>query len=410
MSPKPGGSVEACCPGSTNPPDFDHSRELIRYSLMAPKRLYLSPPHLSGREGEYVSDVFDSNWVAPVGPHLTEFEQVITRRLGVDHALAVSSGTSAIHLALRHLELKPHDEVLCSTFTFCASANPIVYEGATPVFIDSERESWSMDPDLLEEELVDCARRGKLPRAIIVVDALGQSADFDRLKAVATGFEVPIIEDAAGALGGRHRDKSIGSSGWCSILSFNGNKIITTSGGGALCSNDTVLIENARSLATQARDPVPHYEHSQIGFNYRLSNVLAAVGLAQLEVLDQRVEAKTNILNFYRQRLGCLPGITFMPEPHFVTPNCWLSTIQIDEQLFGINCEALRLRLEKENIESRRVWKPLHQQPAFHGCRVRGGAVADELFSTGLSLPSGSAMTPEDLERVATTVESSFAG
>ena len=367
---------------------------------MPPQRIYHSPPHMSGRELEYIQDVIESNWVAPVGPHLARFEEMFCERIGVRHSLAVTTGTAALHLALCHLQLSPGDEVICSTFTFCASANPITYEQAVPVFIDSDNVGWNMDPNLLEEELVDCAARRKLPKAVIVVDILGQSADLKPIVDIASRFDIPVIEDAAEALGGRYQGRSVGKAGWCSIFSFNGNKIITTSGGGMLCSDDQSLIERSQFLATQARDPAPHYEHSTIGFNYRLSNLLAAVGIAQLEFLDQRVEQRRRIFEFYRDQLGDLPGIRMMPVAPYAEPNYWLSVIQIDKDQFGASPEDLRQALENENIEARLVWKPMHRQPVFSGCRCRGGTVADELFRTGLCLPSGNGLTDEDLQRI----------
>lgn len=367
-------------------------------------RLYLSPPHMSGRERAYIDDVFAENWIAPVGPQLQRFEQQFARQIGVAHALAVSSGTGALHLILRHLGLQPDDEVLCSTFTFCASANPIVYEHARPVFIDSDRVSWNLDPQLVEDELKDCARRGRLPRAVIAVDILGQSADLDAIEQIALRYEVPVIEDAAEALGATYKDRPVGSTSWCSIFSFNGNKIITTSGGGMVCSDDGQLVEHASFLATQARDPAPYYQHSQIGFNYRLSNVLAAVGLAQLEVLGERVAARRRIRDYYFQHLSDLDGIQFMPEAPYGRSNCWISTILVDADRFGATCDEIRLALEQRNIEARRVWKPLHAQPVFSGCRRRGGEVAEDLFQRGLCLPSGTAMTQDDLRRVVAAI------
>jgi dTDP-4-amino-4,6-dideoxygalactose transaminase len=368
------------------------------------RRLYMSPPHMSGREQPYIDQVFAENWIAPVGPQLDQFERQFAQRIGVAFGVAVASGTAALHLILRHLNLQPDDEVICSTFTFCASANPIVYEHAQPVFIDSDWASWNLDPNLLEDELTECARRGRLPRAVIAVDILGQSADMDAICQIAGRYEIPVIEDAAEALGGTYKDRPAGSSGWASFFSFNGNKIITTSGGGMICSDDGQLAENARFLATQARDPAPYYLHTQIGFNYRLSNVLAAVGLGQLEVLDDRVAARRRIRDYYAQHLGVLDGISMMPEASYGKSNCWITTILVDPERFGANCEDVRQALESQNIEARRVWLPMHAQPAFSGCRHRGGEVADEIFRRGLCLPSGSAMTDEDLKRVVQAV------
>ena len=363
-------------------------------------RIFLSPPHLSGQEQANLAEVLATNWVAPAGPQLDQLEQSVAARLQMKHAAAVSSGTAALHLVVKHLDLAPGDEVLCSTLTFCASANPIVYEGATPVFIDSDRETWNMDPNLLEEELIACARRGKLPRAIVVVDIFGQSADLDAINAIAAQYAIPVIEDAAEALGATYQGRPAGNSAWASIVSFNGNKIITSGSGGALVSNDERLIERVRFLATQARDSAPHYEHSSIGYNYRMSNVLAAIGLAQLAVLDDRVAARRSNFEFYRRQLDELPGISFMPEASYGMCNRWLTVLQIDPSQFGATHEDIRLSLQQRNIESRPVWKPLHMQPVFAHCRCRGGHVAESLFARGLCLPSGSALTEAELKKV----------
>ncbi len=371
---------------------------------MSYPRLFLSPPHMSGRERLYVDEAFASNFIAPVGPQLTRFEKEFAHYIGVEHAVGVSSGTAAIHLILRVLGVKPGDLVLCSTFTFCASANPIVYQGAEPVFMDADAATWNMDPTLLEEELAAGKRQGKLPKAIIAVDALGQCADQDALQAIATLYDVPLVQDAAESLGSTYKGKPAGSSAWSSTFSFNGNKIITTSGGGMICTNDTGLAEKCRYLATQAREPVAHYEHVTHGYNYRLSNVLAAIGIGQLEVLDQRVAARRQICAWYARELAGLPGISMMPVAAYGVPNCWLTTIRVDAAKFGATTEDIRVRLEKENIESRRVWKPLHQQPAFAGCRVRGGSVSEGIFRDGLNLPSGSAMVEADVLRVCAAV------
>lgn len=368
-------------------------------------RIYLSPPHMSDSEQDRIADVFAQNWVAPVGPHLTEFERKFAARVGVEHAAAVVSGTAALHLALRRLQLDAQSEVICSTFTFCASANPIVYEGAQPVFLDADPATWNLDPNLLEEELAECARRGRLPKAVIAVDILGQCVDYDAILAITRRYEIPLIDDAAEALGATYKGQPAGSFGWASAFSFNGNKIITTSGGGMLCSNDAELIEKARFWATQAKEPGPFYLHREVGYNYRLSNVLAAIGLAQLEVLDDRVRARERIFRHYQQRLGSLPGIRFMPQADYGRPNFWLSVIRIDPRQFGASCEDVRLALERENIESRRVWVPLHRQPVFAYCRYRGGTVADEIFADALCLPSGSALSGADLERITGCIE-----
>lgn len=369
------------------------------------QRLYMSPPHMSGREAEYVADVFASNWIAPVGPHLKKFEDMFAKRVGLNHAVALASGTSALHLALRHLKVEPGDEVICSSLTFMASANPIAYQGATPVFIDADEATWNMDPNLLEEDLKESAAKGKLPKAVIAVDLLGQSADMDAILDVTGRYDIPVIEDAAEALGGRYKDRPAGASGWVSAFSFNGNKIITTSGGGMLVSDDEEVITHARHLSTQAKDPGPFYRHSEIGFNYRLSNVCAAIGIGQLEVLDERIQRRKEINRFYKKRFEKLPGIEFMPEADFGEPNYWLTSITVDPAKFGVSCEDIRLALEDINVESRRIWVPMHLQKPFADCRMRGGAVSERLFETGLCLPSGSAMTDDDLDRVCGHVE-----
>lgn len=355
---------------------------------------------MSGREQQYIAEAFEINFIAPVGPQLVRFEEMFAAQVGVKHAVALCSGTAALHLALRHLRLEPGDEVLCSSFTFCASANPILYEQASPVFIDADWTSWNLDPNLIEEELREADKKHQLPKAIIAVDILGQSADFDTISKIAARYEIPVIEDAAEALGASYQGQPVGGATWCSAFSFNGNKIITTSGGGMLCSNDSELIENARFLATQARDPLPYYEHSTYGYNYRLSNVLAGIGLGQLEVLDKWVTARRHNFAEYKKGLNDLVGISFAPQATYGQSNCWLTTILVDPQKFGLSCEDVRLRLEAENIESRRVWKPLHEQPVFVGCRRRGGSVAEQIFATGLCLPSGSALHETDRARV----------
>ena len=365
------------------------------------ERIYLSPPHMGGEEFALVREAFASNWIAPLGPMVEGFEADFRRFLGGAHALALSSGTAALHLAMILLGVQPGDDVLCSTLTFSASANAIVYAGGTPVFVDSEPASWNMDPGLLAEELGRCRRAGRLPKAAIVVDLYGQCADYGRIEPLCRDFGVPLVEDAAEALGASALGKAAGTFGRMAAFSFNGNKIITTSGGGLLASADEALIARARFLATQARDPAPHYQHSAIGYNYRMSNSLAAVGRGQLQVLGQRVERKREIFAYYRRALGELPGIEFMPEPGWSRANRWLTVIQVDPGEFGCDREAVRLALEAENIEARPVWKPMHLQPVFARCRAVGGAVAARLFDRGLCLPSGPAPTAGDLERIA---------
>jgi dTDP-4-amino-4,6-dideoxygalactose transaminase len=367
---------------------------------MTSPRIYLSPPHMGDDERKLLLEAFDSNWIAPLGPHVDAFEKEVAAKVGAQHAAALSSGTGAIHLALRILGVERGDEVLVSSLTFCGSLNPIVYQGAVPVFIDADRTSWNMDPGLLEEELAAAAKRGRLPKAVIAVDLYGQCADYDRILEACRRYEVPVIEDAAEALGATYRGKGAGTLGAMGVFSFNGNKIITTSGGGMLVSDRKDWIERARFLATQARDPAPHYQHTQIGFNYRMSNLLAAVGRGQLRVLDDRVARRREVNAAYQRLLAGIPGIEFMPEAPYGRSNRWLTCITIDPAAFGATREDVRLHLESLNIEARPVWKPMHLQPVFQGCRARGGAVSADLFERGLCLPSGSSLTDGQVEMV----------
>ena len=375
---------------------------------MKPKPILLSTPHMSDRELEFVKEAFETNWIAPVGPHVDAFEQEFCQIVGSGHAAAVSSGTAALHLALRLVGVKPGDEVICSTLTFVATASPITYLGAKPVFIDSDRISWNMNPDLLRETLDQRARKGKLPSAVIIVHLYGQSADIDPIKDACNQYNIPLIEDAAESLGATYKGRSPGTFGPIGIFSFNGNKIITTSGGGMLVSDDPQLVEKARFLATQARDRSPHYQHSQIGYNYRLSNILAGIGRGQLRVLTERVAARRRNFEIYQQALGKLPGIEFMPEADFGKATRWLTCLTIDQAAFGANREQLRLALAEEQIEARPVWKPLHLQPVFAECEAIAGEVAEDLFARGLCLPSGSNLTTEDLERVIQAIRGFF--
>jgi pyridoxal phosphate-dependent aminotransferase EpsN len=347
-----------------------------------------------------VHEAFATHWIAPLGPHVDAFEAELAQRAGTSHAAALSSGTAALHLALHALKLQPGDEVICSSLTFSATVNPVLYERAVPVFVDSESASWNMDPRLLEAAIVERTKAGRKPRAVVLVHLYGQSADLDPIVKICADHGIPLIEDAAEALGATYKGRAPGSFGYCGIHSFNGNKIITTSGGGMLVSNDAALIERARFWATQARDPAPHYQHSEVGFNYRMSNVLAAIGRGQLRVLDQRVAARRRNCAFYQQALADLPGLTFMPEAPYGTCTRWLTCVTIDPRLAGTDREKIRLALAAENIEARPVWKPMHQQPIFAGCHVFGGGVADQLFRDGLCLPSGSNLTESDLTRV----------
>lgn len=363
-------------------------------------RVYLSPPHLGELEQRLLADAIASNWIAPLGPHVEAFEREFADAVGASHALAVSSGTAALHLAMRELGVGPGDEVLVSTLTFAASVNPIVYEGATPVFIDSEPRSWTMDPALLADAVAVRVARGRRPKAVVVVHLYGQSADMDPIRYICARHEIPLVEDAAESLGADYRGRQTGTLGTAGIYSFNGNKIITTSGGGMLVSPDAAFVAHARKLATQARDPAPHYQHSEVGYNYRLSNLLAALGRGQLRVLGDRVEARRRNFARYRAALGDLPGVAFMPEASWGRHTRWLTTLTVDREVLGVSPEQLRLALEAENIEARPVWKPMHRQPVFASCEHVGGAVADALFARGLCLPSGSSLTEAQLERV----------
>lgn len=367
-------------------------------------RIYLSPPHMAGPELGLLREAFESNWIAPLGPHVDGFEREFARVVGVGHAAALASGTAGLHLALLLLGVGADDDVLCSDLTFAATAFAVTYVGARPVFVDCDGESWNMDPGLLEETLEARAREGRLPKAVIVVDLYGQSADWDPILAVCERYGVPVIEDAAEALGATYKGRPVGGFGRFGVFSFNGNKIITTSGGGMLVSDDGEAIARARFLASQARDPAPHYEHSTIGFNYRMSNLLAAVGRGQLRVLEERVEAKRRVFSWYEELLGSVPGLEFMPEAEFGRSTRWLTCLTIDPESFGASREDVRRALEAEDIESRPVWKPMHLQPVFSGCEVVGGEVSEKLFEEGLCLPSGSSLEQHDLERIVEVV------
>jgi dTDP-4-amino-4,6-dideoxygalactose transaminase len=375
---------------------------------MIHKQILLSPPHIGNQELDFVREAFETNWIAPVGPHLDAFETEFCQVVGVANSVAVSSGTAALHLALQLVGVGAGDEVFCSTLTFVATANPILYLGAKPVFIDSDRTSWNMDPALLSQALEQRATQGKLPKAVVLVHLYGQSADIDPIQAACDRHNVPLIEDAAEALGATYKGKMPGTFGKIGIYSFNGNKIITTSGGGMMVTADRAIADKARFLATQARDPAPHYQHSVMGYNYRLSNVLAGIGRGQLQVLSERVAARRHNFEVYRQALEALPGVTFMPEASWGNATRWLSCLTIDPTLSGIDREQLRHALTAENIESRPVWKPLHLQPVFQDCKAIGGAVAEDLFAHGLCLPSGSSLTSEELERVIQSIQRCF--
>jgi dTDP-4-amino-4,6-dideoxygalactose transaminase len=351
-------------------------------------------------ETRLVMSAFDSNWIAPVGPDLDLFEQELCEVTGANYAAALSSGTAGIHLGLQLLGTRPGDEVLCSTFTFIGSVSPAAHLGATPVFVDSEPESWNMSPRFLREALIDRKSEGACIRAVIVVHLYGQSANIDALAEVCREFGVPLVEDAAESLGATYQGRHTGTLGRFGVYSFNGNKIITTSGGGAVVSDDEEFINQIRFLATQARDPAPHYEHSHLGYNYRLSNLLAALGRGQLRCLDARVAARRRNFAIYERALQDIPGVRFMPETSYGLSNRWLTCLTISENEFGCSSEGVRAKLEDENIESRPLWKPMHLQPVFSHCQYFGGRVAEGLFADGLCLPSGSNLQDEDLERI----------
>jgi len=369
------------------------------------KRIYLSPPHLGGDEFRFVKDTFDSNFIAPVGPQIDCFEDEFAKTVNSGFAAAVSSGTAAQQLLLRYLGVSEGDEVFCSSFTFVATANAISYLGARPVFIDSDEASWNMDPHLLRDELSRRAASGMLPKAIVVVHLYGIAADLDPILEIADTYGIAVIEDAAESLGTLYKGKNTGTLAKAGFFSFNGNKIITTSGGGMVVSEDRAVIDKVKFWATQARDDAPHYEHSEIGYNYRMSNILAAIGRGQLRVLQDRVEKKRGIFAFYKRALGALPGLQFMPSPKWSYSSHWLTCITIDPAISGCDCGAVMEALEKNNIESRPTWKPMHLQPLYRGFEVVGGGVSEYLFNNGLCLPSGTAMSDEDMDLIVSIIK-----
>jgi len=390
------------------------------------KKIYLCSPHMGGGEMKYVKEAFDSNWVAPLGPNVDAFERELCSATGAKHVAALSSGTAAIHLSLIMLGVGPGDYVIGTSFTFSATVNPIAYLGATPVLVDSETDTWNMDPELLEEAILGIKSgvlrsggpavlqskdngEGKLPKAIVVAHLYGMPARMKEIMAVADKYGIPVVEDAAEALGSEYMGRRVGCNSKFGILSFNGNKIITTSGGGALISDDAALIEKARFLATQARDPAPHYQHSEIGYNYRMSNVVAGVGRGQLEVLDLRVKQHREFNAWYRELLKDVPGVTFQSEPSAdFRSNFWLTCIVIDPAVAGTDREKLRLAFEEANIESRPLWKPMHLQPVFAGCPAYVNGTSEKLFENGLCLPSGSNIDEEGRRRIAEVIRKVF--
>ena len=360
-------------------------------------KIWLSSPHLSGKEMDFIKTAFDSNWVAPLGPNVDEFENDIKDLTKARFVAALSSGTAAIHLALIMLDVKPGDEVICSSFTFSASANPICYLNAIPVFIDSEKETWNMCPELLEEGIIDRIDKGKKPKAIVLVHLYGMPSKMDEIINISNKYGIPIIEDAAEALGSKYKEKYLGTIGEIGIFSFNGNKIITTSGGGALVSNIEKYRDQAVFLSTQARDAAPHYQHSQIGYNYRMSNILAGIGRGQIIVLKDRVKSRRKIYDFYFKKLNKFNSINFLSEPKYFYSNRWLTcfvTKSYSER------ENIRINLEKENIEARPLWKPLHMQPIFNKFPKYNNGFSENCFSKGLCLPSGSNLTKKEQENI----------
>ncbi len=419
------------------------------------KRIFLSPPHMGGEEMRFVREAFESNYIAPLGPQVDAFEREFADYIGIRHCVALSSGTAAMHLAMRILGVGQGDEVIASTLTFIGSVTPAVFQGAKLTFVDCDRESWNIDPDLLEEELERCEKRGGLPKAVVPTDLYGQCCDLPRILDICHRYDIPVVCDSAESLGAQYltqrrkcvkrqgaatkgqasekdgRDISsdvrqgqmahAGVGAKAAVFSFNGNKIITTSGGGMLASDDEEFIDYARNLSQQAKEPLPYYEHAQIGYNYRMSNILAAIGRGQLRALDERVKRKREIFAYYKNALGDLPGIEFMPEPKWNKSNRWLTVVLITPEEFGADKEMVRLALEEENIEARPVWKPMHLQPVFnpqtasrkvaksqngkkYKAKTVGGSVAEDLFERGLCLPSGTAMTEGDPDRVIQTI------
>ena len=364
-------------------------------------RIWLSAPHMCGREQEYINEAIETNWVAPLGPNVDKFEIGLSNYLNARSVVSLNSGTAALHLALRALNVQKGDVVICQSFTFAASAFPILYCNAEPVFIDSESETWNMDPDLLLMAIKDQKAKGKKIAAIIIVHLYGMPAKMKEILAIASQYQIPIIEDAAEALGSKYENRACGNIGNIGVLSFNGNKIITTSGGGALVSNDELIIQKVRHVSAQAKEPAPYYLHKEMGFNYRLSNICAGIGRGQLEVLSERVEKRRMIFHQYHNELSKIKGLMFVAEPAGCFSNRWLTTILFDTAVFepGTN-GRVRIALEKLNIESRPLWKPLHQQPVFSNHESYVNGVSDELFANGLCLPSGSSMTKEQIDLV----------
>lgn len=375
--------------------------------VTATDKIWLSSPHMSGNEQKYINEAFESNWVAPLGKNIDEFENQVAKYTGTKYAAAVTTGTAALQLALRLVGVGKGDYVICQSLTFVASANAILYNGAQPIFVDSETKTWGMDPDLLEKAILHCISLEKKPKAIIPVHLYGMPVNMVEIMRIAKKYRIPVIEDAAEALGSSINGKMCGSFGDFGIISFNGNKIITTSGGGMLLSDNPRKIEKAKFLATQARENFPHYQHEEMGYNFRMSNVLAGIGRGQMEVLDERIASRRANFNFYKEHLGSIPGVSFLKEQEGSISNRWLTIIVLDPKLTrGVGREDLRLALAEENIESRPLWKPMHMQPLFENAPYFGKGIAMKLFKHGLCLPSGSNLTEEDLMRVVGKIKS----
>lgn len=377
-------------------------------------RIYLSPPHLGNKEQQYVQEAFSTNWIAPLGPNVDAFEQEMAAYAGCNGAAALSSGTAALHLALRLAGVGAEDTVFVSSLTFIASINPILYQGAEPVLIDSDEATWNMSAKALERAFEDAVQLGKLPKAVIVVNLYGQSADMDPIMAICGRYGIPVIEDAAESLGATYKGKASGTIGHYGIYSFNGNKIITTSGGGMLISNDGAAIERARHWATQARDPAIHYEHSQLGYNYRLSNVLAGVGRGQLEVLEQRIQARRAVFQRYAEAFSRQEGFEFMPEAAYGQSTRWLTALTVNPEVAGVTAGDIIADLAAKNIEARPVWKPMHRQPLLQGYAYyphsQDESVSDRLFEQGICLPSGSSLTEREQDRVISCIKARING
>lgn len=376
------------------------------------KRIYLSSPHLGGTEEEFVKEAFDTNWIAPLGPHVDAFEKEVAELVGVKAAAALSSGTAAIHMAVKFLGVRPGDLVFCSALTFAASCNPIIYEGAEPVFIDSEPDSWNMSPIALEKAFYACSQEGRMPKAVIVVNLYGQSADYDPIMKLCSKYQVPMIEDAAESLGATYKGKYSGTLGTFGIYSFNGNKIITTSGGGMLVSDNEAAVKKVKFWATQARDSARHYQHSELGYNYRMSNVLAAIGRGQLRVLNERVGQKKHINNFYKKALADLTDIEFMPVCGFGQSNYWLTALLLSKNS-SVSPEDIMNALDEENIESRPIWKPMQLQPYYEKYRFFAHndekvSISENVFHRGLCLPSDTKLTDDELYKVTSIIRKLF--